>query len=163
MGYGFNDYFAKPIQSAKLEELLMQYLPEDLMSIEQMKEETDKTTQEQETQNATQELLAIDRELGLSYCMDTEEVYQEMLNEFCKQMESYIPQLDACVKEQDWKLYAFIVHAIKGNALNIGAANFSALSREHENAGREENLEYIRTQYPVYKEVLNALMEQIRQ
>lgn len=31
LGYGFNDYFAKPIQADKLEEMLMEYLPSELV------------------------------------------------------------------------------------------------------------------------------------
>ena len=31
LGYGFNDYFSKPIQADKLEEILMEYLPPELV------------------------------------------------------------------------------------------------------------------------------------
>ncbi len=34
VGYGFNDYFAKPIQADKLEELLRTYLPQELIIME---------------------------------------------------------------------------------------------------------------------------------
>ncbi len=33
LGYGFNDYFAKPIQADKLDELIVQYLPKELVNI----------------------------------------------------------------------------------------------------------------------------------
>ena len=33
LGYGFNDYFAKPIQADKLEELIVQYLSEDVVNL----------------------------------------------------------------------------------------------------------------------------------
>lgn len=32
LGYGFNDYFAKPIQADKLEEMILQYLPKELVN-----------------------------------------------------------------------------------------------------------------------------------
>ena len=163
MGYGFNDYFTKPIQVAKLEELLIQYLPEELVSLVQSKKEVLEEKTESQTSKTSQELLAIDRTLGLSYCMDTEELYQEMLIEFCNQMESYLPQLDAYVETEDWNQYGFIAHAIKSNALNIGATNFAALSREHERAGRERDGAYIHAEYQRYKEALQALMKQIRE
>ena len=163
IGYGFNDYFTKPIQAVKLEELLIRYLPKELVAVVQGKEETTEVKSKPEVEKASQELLAIDRALGLSYCMDTEELYQEMLAEFCKQMETYLPQLDAYVTTEDWSQYGFITHAIKSNALNIGATNFAALSREHERAGREQDAAFIHAEYPVYKETLKALIKQIRE
>lgn len=33
LGYGFNDYFAKPIQADKLDELIVQYLPADVVNL----------------------------------------------------------------------------------------------------------------------------------
>ena len=162
MGYGFNDYFTKPIQAVKLEELLVRYLPKELVFPAQEKKETEQKTASLKTENTSQELLAIDRELGLSYCMDTEELYQEMLTEFCNQMESYFPQLDACVEAEDWEQYRFITHAIKSNALNIGASNFADLSREHEQAGKEQNGAFIHAEYETYIEALKALIEQIK-
>ena len=163
MGFGFNDYFTKPIQVAKLEELLLQYLPKELVNAAWVSKEPAQIKTEHKQKQAEQELLAIDRALGLSYCMDTEELYQEMLLEFCKQMESYLPQLDAYVEAEDWNQYGFVTHAIKSNALNIGASNFADLSREHEQAGREQNATFIQAEYQTYKETLKALMKQIRE
>jgi len=161
IGYGFNDYFSKPIQAEKLEELLTKYLPKELVHMNQdsIKKETENQSKRQEI---SQELLAIDRAIGLSYCMDVEEVYQEMLLEFGNQMEEYSAELEKCYETADWERYASITHAIKGNALTIGASNFSELSKQHEFAAKEQNIEFIRTEYPVYGEALKKLTAQVK-
>jgi len=108
------------------------------------------------------ELLAIDRKLGLSYCMDMEEIYQEMLSEFCKQIESYLPQLDEFIAASDWESYATCAHAIKGNARSIGAVAFSDLSLQHEQAGKEGNEAFIKAEYSAYIAAMKALTDKIK-
>lgn len=39
LGYGFNDYFSKPIQAQKLETLIFHYLPEDVVQLNENHEE----------------------------------------------------------------------------------------------------------------------------
>lgn len=107
------------------------------------------------------ELLEIDRALGLSYCLNMEDFYQEMRGEFCNQAREYLPQLEEHYSNNNWAQYAVVTHALKGNALNIGAANFSKLSLQHELAGKEENEAFIRAEYPVYVEALRALLEKL--
>lgn len=158
MGYGFHDYFSKPIQAAKLEELLVKYLPKETIHMNTDSEKKNEPV----AKDASKELLAIDRTLGLSYCMDSEEIYQEMLIEFRKQIEEYLSELDACFKSADWERYASIAHAIKGNALTIGASNFSEVSKKHEFAAKEKNEDFIRTEYPNYADAMKQLAEFVK-
>lgn len=161
--YGFDDYFSKPIQAEKLEELLIQYLPEELVVREgsRAKEELKEIKEEQKVEFSS-ELLVVDHELGLSYCMDSEEFYQEVVAAFCEQCEEYFPQLEEFFAAKDWKQYAIITHAMKQNALNIGAENFSKYSLEHELAGKADNEAFITAEYPKYKAVLHALYEKLK-
>ncbi len=174
--YGFHDYFAKPIQSDKLEELLIQYLPDELVIKEgqkkpEAKEPVAAETAEAETiteiaevkeVEASPELLEINHELGLSYCMDSEDFYNDVVMAFCEQCEEYMPQLDEFFAAKDWKQYAIITHAMKQNALNIGAENFSKYSLEHELAGKADNEAFITEEYPKYKAALRGLYEKLK-
>ena len=76
-------------------------------------------------------------------------------------MLKYLPQLDICFRNHDWKQYAVIVHALKGNALNIGAKNFAELSLQHECAAKEENIDFIVAEYENYIEALKELSKNI--
>jgi len=142
--YGFDDYLSKPIQAGQLDELLVRHLAKE------------------EHKEVSEELLEIDREVGMSYCMDMEDLYADMQVAFCEQSEEYLPQLEECFQNRDWSKYAIITHGLKGNALNIGAVNFSKLSLEHEQAGKQENATYIEAEYPKYIATLKALVEKIK-
>ena len=50
---------------------------------------------------------------------------------------------------------------MKGAALNIGATNFSELSLKHELAGKEENADFILSNYEFYLNVIKALLDKI--
>lgn len=175
---GFDDYFTKPILADKLEELLLLYLPGELVHRTGEKEEENPQEREKEREemqdnnsvndykaegeNVPEELLVIDHELGLSYCMDSEELYEEILGEFEKQVKEYLPKLDACFEARDFKQYAILTHALKGSTLNIGASAFSKLSLSHEFAAKEENGDFVKEKYASYRAALVKLLEKVQ-
>ena len=156
LGYGFDDYLSKPIQADKLDQVLIRSLPQELVHLANQRMEIAESPKEM------QDILTIDRELGLTYCLNMEDFYRETLQAFYEQAEEYLPQLDTHFTNRNWKEYGVITHALKGNALNIGASVFSKLSLQHEMAGKEENEEFILKEYPYYKESLKKLMEKIK-
>ncbi len=161
--YGFTDYFSKPIQADKLDELLINYLPKQLIHKErrEIKKEFSEV-KVTHSKNVEDEIFEIDHDLGLSYCLGKEELYKEVLSMFCEQCEEYLPQLEKSFKENDWQQYIVITHGLKGNALNIGAVNFSKLSLQHEQAGKNNDIEYIQKEYDNYVEILNSLINIIK-
>lgn len=162
--YGFNDYFSKPIQVDKLNAMLVQYLPKELVKqpAEQSPMETAPTAQSiPEQQSPESDLLYINTEAGISYCLDSADLYIKILSSFYTQAQAYLPQLDIHFENRDWKQYAIIVHSLKGNALNIGAANFSKLSLQHELAAKSEDEAFIVAEYEKYITLLKKLIQQV--
>ena len=163
--YGFDNYFAKPIQTEKLDELLVNYLPPELIHIEY--DDSDKKTSVQENEvteekEVTDGLLAIDRNLGLSYCMESEELYREVLSEFCSQMEIYYPQFEEHFHNENWSGYAVLAHAVKSNSRTIGATAFADLSFKHECAGKTGDIAFIRDNYDEFISRLKDLVGTVR-
>lgn len=162
--YGFNDYFAKPVQADKLDELLIQYLPKDFVHMANSpKSKAHKATKQSVglPKEMPDDLLLIDRKTGLSHCLNSEDFYHEMLCEFCIQSKEYLTKLDKYFKNRDFKNYAAVAHGIKGGSLNIGACNFSNLSLQHELAAKEENADFITAGYDDYVAMLKALIKKI--
>lgn len=160
--YGFNEYFSKPIQADKLDELLMQYLPQKLVHMEKIsKAGAEIETSVTEQQATETDLLYIDRDAGLYYCLNSEQLYYEILSSFCQQALIYLSELDTHLKNHDWKQYAIIAHTLKGNATNIGATNFSNLSLQHELAGKREDVEFILAEYESYITTLKNLIQKV--
>ncbi len=160
--YGFDNYFAKPIQADRLDEMLVNYLPPELIHIEHNDagESVDRSDEDKNTTG--QDLLVIDRELGVSYCMESEELYMEVLAEFCSQMEIYIPQFEEYFKNEKWSDYAVIAHAVKSNSRTIGATAFADLSFKHECAGKTGDISFIHEGYTGYISLLKELVENVK-
>ncbi len=145
LDYGFNDYFAKPVIAAKLDELILQYLPKELIDM-----------------NNLDEYLEINKENGLKFCMDSEEFYNEILEAFISQAEKFLTQLGDFYEKKDWANYAIIAHSLKSNTRTIGADNFADLSLRHELAGKADNGDFITEDYEHYIAALKALMEKVK-
>ena len=150
LDYGFDDYLSKPIQADKLDELLGRLLPESLVKYEKVCDEAN-----------IEKCLDIDSELGMQYCLNMEEFYKETMKEFCAQVREYLPKLETIFEQRDWKQYAVVAHALKGNAKNIGAVAFSELSLQHEKAAKEDNEDFILSEYPGYMQTLQKLLEKV--
>ncbi len=159
--YGFDDYFAKPIQADKLDELLVNYLPPELIHIEHTESEKAGDIPLVKTDDK-QELLAINREQGLSYCMDMEELYLDVLAEYCSQMEIYLPQIEKHYSDEAWSEYAVIAHAVKSNSRTIGAEAFADIAFKHECAGKTEDVAFIKESYTEYITGLRSLVEKVK-
>ncbi len=163
--YGFDNYFAKPIQADRLDEMLVNYLPSELIHIEadEKNGEADAATkQDDKNKNPADDILLIDREAGMSYCMDSEDLYKEVLEEFCNQMDTYIPQFGELFKDEKWADYAVVAHAIKSNSRTIGANAFADVSFKHECAGKTGDVTYIRDNYEEYTQQLRELVLSVR-
>ncbi len=164
MEYGFNDYFAKPVQADKLDALLLEYLPETLVHKvcdSKDKSEKDVSSTPSFSPKSTPDVLEINHAMGLSYCLDSEDFYHEMLTEFGMQAKQNLTQLEQYFTVQDWSGYATIAHGLKSSSRSIGAVNFSNLSLQHELAGKEANTAFIIAEYKNYIQILNALIQKI--
>lgn len=171
LDYGFDEYISKPIEIEKLEGLLLQFLPDELVVIQDkneadgdiIPEQKPVVLEEQDSKSASEDLLVIDKQSGLSYVMDSEELYQEILQSFCEQVAEYLPQLEECYRTKNWSAYAVLTHAIKGNARNIGANAFSDFSKKQEFAAKAQDETQILGDYALYIDMLCKLTDKVKQ
>lgn len=167
---GFNDYLSKPVIASVLDEVIIKYLPVELIHIDDtvatasIKPEIN--IHNEGENNMEQELslehyLEIDKSIGMGFCMDDEDFYKEILSTFVSQSTNFISQLEDYFNKGDWYNYAIIAHSLKSNTRTIGAENFAELSLKHELAGKAGDGVFINEDYAHYIEVLKALMEKI--
>ena len=168
---GFDDYMSKPIDGTALEKMLLKYLPENKLYINN--EYTDAPPPAKE-EPQEEELALLDQELGIKYCADSEEMYHEIINIFCEMYDDKLKELSAFFSTKNWSAYTVSIHALKSNSLNIGGKKLSALCLRLEQAGKhiaaEENtaeeVEYILNNHAaameVYAETITAAKEYIK-
>lgn len=153
---GFRDYLSKPIQEAKLQEMILKYLPAELVTGFGQQEASKEAI---EAKSLLERLDFLDTAKGLAYCAGSEKLYHEILlsyqrNQRCQEMQSYY-------EAEDWENYCIQAHTLKSTSLTIGAAELSAMAKKAELAAREADSDYLGLHHDelmkMYKEVLKKL------
>lgn len=172
MEAGFTDYLTKPIRETELLEMILKYLPKELVcenggqGIEKSQDAQDMEQPEAGGEGAEplqrlEQLEGLDVKTGLTYCMNEEDFYIEMLQEFLQADKA--SQLKHFLAEEDWDNYRTTVHALKSTSLTIGAAHLSGEAKALEMAAKEGNMDYIRSHHDgvmdEYKELTDHLKE----
>lgn len=161
---GFCDYLSKPVRESELEDMIMKYLPEELILKENGRREPEEET-EQEEQKPKQSRLEkfdfLDTKMGLSYCCDSEDFYLEMLNTYCNNGRYH--DLKELYEKQDWKNYQIQVHALKSTSRSIGAVEVSEQAKQLEQAAKEENISYIKEHHEEMMQNYEKLLEKLQQ
>jgi CheY-like chemotaxis protein/nitrogen-specific signal transduction histidine kinase len=134
---GMNDILTKPIDIAKLDALLLLYLPKHKIIFEQKE---DVLIAADDT--ALKQLAAIkglDAEKGLLYSGGNIKAYCKALRQFCVSFDETISMIEVHLKNKDWKNYVTKIHAYKGVFAMIGHEELCQLAKSLEDAGRALN------------------------
>lgn len=158
MSAGFTDYLTKPVQETELLEMLIKYLPQEHME----EPEAPAQTEESETGGFRQveKLEEIDLHIGLSYCLNDENFYMEMLQEYLQAEK--LSNLEQFYANEDWKNYKTIVHGIKSTSLTIGAVHLSEEAKALEIAAKNGDADYIHSHHKATMNEYISLMDKIR-
>lgn len=84
-----------------------------------------------------EKLYGINTELGMSYCMDDEDFYREVLEEYVNS--NKVDELVSLYDAEDWGNYRIRIHSVKSTSLTIGAEELSAKALTLENACKVED------------------------
>lgn len=139
---GFHDYLSKPVREEALLGMLRKYLRKELIEngeavqnpdrrvsdeFQSGAEKTAGTEEKAETAAGTGGLLRyegiLDIETGMTYCMDDEDFYMEMIADY--KVGDKTAKLQVYFEAEDWENYQIHVHALKSTSLTIGAVTLS--------------------------------------
>lgn len=144
MKEGFSDYLSKPVEANALEEMLKKYIPSGKMQsvTEQIRADKAKGWHEMsqaapDGDPAVKRQQWIDPNIGIRYCGDSEDVYREVLQEFCDVSKEEREAIDAVFEAENWKEYTVRVHGLKSSAQSVGAKKLSEEAAGLEQAGNE--------------------------
>ncbi|SHK26559.1 Signal transduction histidine kinase [Selenomonas ruminantium] len=140
---GFDDYLTKPIDSNKLENMLLKYLPQ-----EKILAADDEKTQDEEMMQVPDKLKPLEGEDWLDLSLGiknsgSSEAYLPLLKIFYESLEEKAAEIEDFYDRQDWKNYTIKVHALKSSARIIGATACGEEAQLLENAGKSGDMEYI--------------------
>lgn len=151
MAEGFDDYMTKPVDGSKLEEMLVKYLPDDKVILQEeviMLEASPEDEKEQED-NADERLgeikekAGLDVEQGVGFCGSVDG-YLEVLEIYTESVDQKANDIEQFYKDEDYENYTIQVHSLKSTSKLVGAMDISERAMELEKAGNEKNVELIK-------------------
>ena len=165
MEEGFSAYVAKPIREEVLLSTLKKFLPKELVQ-EVRATETAKVAVESADKaaagSAPQVALSamLDKATGLAYCMNDQNFYNEMLDEYVKCDKT--DELVEYFEKGDFEYYRITVHAVKSTSLTIGAKKLSEDAKALEKACKENNLDFVKANHGAFLEEYAKLIRELR-
>ena len=90
-------------------------------------------------------IAGLDIQTGLGYCLDEEDFYIQMLQEYMKA--DKIPDLERYFDAEDWNEYRITVHALKSTSHTLGAVHLSEEAKALEMAAKAGDTDYLRSHH----------------
>ena len=165
---GFDDYLEKPIIANKLEQMILNYLPEEII-LREVQEPADIVESEMAAPSepgGNGEQVIIDWEMGKKFCAGDDGLYREILKTFLESASD--SELQKFFDASDFQNYRIKVHAMKTNLANVGAVEVSEVAKKLELALKNENDEqYVKKHHEefmiLYQLVVDAVEEYLKQ
>ncbi len=160
---GFNDYLTKPINTEELENMLIRYLPEGKI---QKQQDTGKSDQDFQENTELPEEIKVLGEAGINVEAGMKnsgsiDSYRSVLEIFHAAMEEKRDEIEKYYRNGDMKSYTIKVHALKSSARIIGAAIFGEEAQMLEDAGKRDDIDYIRGHHEAFLKQFMELKEPI--
>ena len=160
MEEGFNAYISKPIDAGKLEEVIKEYLPEQLVmayaECDEVKEDTE----------ILPEIEGINWDYAHLFVKDDETLMFTLSNIY-KAMPSDKAELDrlymALDEEEGIANYRIKIHAMKSTNASVGATTVAAIARYLEERAIAGDVEAIRSVHPAFMAEFGRYEERLSQ
>ena len=154
MNEGFQDYLTKPIDADKFENMLIEYLPDNIVYLTQgqnMDRDYEKADAELALDIKESQLYVIGFNIrnGLKYMGGDKALYSKVLHDFHLILSEKEEALRDFLKKGDMPGYAIIVHSLKGNARNVGADGLADEAFELEKLSKAGRLEDVEVRSPI--------------
>ncbi|GHU06637.1 hypothetical protein FACS1894158_13710 [Betaproteobacteria bacterium] len=151
---GFSDFLSKPIEVAKLNDILERWIPKE----RRVEYRVEGTVQTGAGTAFIPPITGVDVILGLSRIGGKAKDYMELLAIFVNNTEERLKKLDP----SDLMTFSIHVHAIKSAAANIGATDVSAVAAILEHAGKANDQAAVAGHWDDFVASLKTLNANIR-
>ena len=154
---GFDDYLSKPIGGRLLEEMLLKYLPEQLVVKREVSEGINVINGKQEGFRPEEirdalEKEGIDMAGSLERLDGQQEQYRNRAMHFATLCEERLRLLHEYIRKEDVPAYAALLRELKNEARQLGASELTKLAREQEKLGKEGNLSFLKDKFGLLSE-----------
>jgi len=158
---GFDGYLPKPVDGLTLEQTIRKYLPNDsVMDVD----EADVPVQSMELSDEYQWLSdvdGIDVEKGIQFSGGADG-FISSTRLFYETLDENLSVIEKALEEEDYKFYTVKVHALKSSARIVGAEDLSEEARLLEDAGKKNDIDYIKANHSKLKDDYLAFKDKLR-
>ena len=161
---GFDDYLTKPIQPDKFEDMLIKYLPDELIELtkddEKAASDAPPEIPIELTPLLNQNLISIKAGIDNS---GGEDSFLSMLEIFESYADGNLEELCKFYSDEDFDSYTIKIHALKSSSRIIGALGLAQDAQDLENAGKAGEYDKIRVSHNDYVQKFQLVTDLIRQ
>ena len=150
MAKGFDDYLLKPVEAGLLENVLMKHLPERLVT--RVNYDEPAKLPEDVKRELTRLLKDYDISLdgALKHLGGDVLQFARVSEYFLKNTPISIEKIKAYVEKGDYENAAILIHAIKGNAGNVGGEDLYYSARRLEKRAKDGDAKYLISALPLF-------------
>jgi CheY-like chemotaxis protein len=161
---GFTNYMSKPVDPAKLEEMIISYLPKELVSLPgDPGFEDECSTSDEEEKKVLQELLkisGIDVKVAIERC-GSAIVARDVMKDFWQSIDERAGLIEKYEMEKDIKNYTIYVHGLKSSARAVGALDLSEKAEYLEQCGNSGDTDEIEMLTPGLLELYRSYITRL--
>lgn len=165
---GFVDYMSKPIQGKKLEEKIVEYLPESKYVMIQY-DEMEKQLYQNIWKSVADDILKehefkiLDIPTAVEAAEGDKDTVVFLMKSFRDNVEKNRNDIVKSYESEDYQNYTIFVHALKSTSKMIGANDLSETAKQMEQAGKDGNVDFIKSGYEnmmkMYADVIAEIEE----
>ncbi|WP_295154846.1 ATP-binding protein [uncultured Ruminococcus sp.] len=155
---GFNDHLSKPIDSRRLKQMLMQYLPQEKVILTDGEQHDTHTADTSGGAYSGLRALGINTSAGLAYCNNDRELYDMMLAEYITGAAERKERLERFFGDHDAKNYAIVVHALKSTSRSVGVDRIAEEAAALEKAADSEQWDILEKGHPALMEEFDMIL-----
>ncbi|MCQ2522499.1 MAG: ATP-binding protein [Lachnospiraceae bacterium] len=163
---GMNDFLAKPIDVALLDEILVRWLPADkryspdLTMEEIAAKQANIDYSKMSPEEIIKHLDGLDTKEGIKNCAGSISVYFDLLRAYATS--NMVNLLQMHFEQEDMQNYALTAHSIKGASKNIGATEVAELAYMLERAGNRGDIEFIWDNHEAFYDAYRGMIMQLK-
>ncbi len=148
---GMNDFLAKPIETQKLNEILLRWIPKE-------KQQSAAPVSWAPTPGSEIYIEGVNTSYGLKLVGGALRDYLDVLSTFYQDGLAKLNSLAALYAQKDWQGYRIQIHAMKSASASIGAFRLSEKAKELENAAIRQDSGYIDAHADEFLHALEGLL-----
>ncbi|MCR5153507.1 MAG: response regulator [Lachnospiraceae bacterium] len=162
---GFTNYLPKPIDPEKLERMLENYIPKQLIKYltdeeKKANESREAEAEKDETIERIKDRTTLEVDDGIK-AVGTTELYKRILKDYYETLNVRAQKAKDLLDAGNIKEYTILVHGLKSTSRLAGASRISALSAELEECGLKGDVETIKAKNPTLIDKCKKLFERL--